>query len=194
MQACLLNPPLIRYRMVNDYSACSIGSVDDRRSISYQPHAGRAQHCMIMLIAVEHQLHAPSHRWSGFAGAPHMVTVLLATLAVTHTATVGLWVLAVLTILLVVGTDIGVPAIVAVTASAGAVALAVWKRFFDIRSVQRSGLKPGCGHSGASGDEESSSGISRLVRQYGNLHCIAAGCPRPRRDTRVYSCQCYDGQ
>jgi hypothetical protein len=40
---------------------------------------------------------------------------------------VGLWVLAVLAILLVVGTDIGVPAIVAVIASAGAVALTTWK-------------------------------------------------------------------
>ena len=42
---------------------------------------------------------------------------------------VGLWVLAVLAILLVVGTDIGVPAIVAVIASAAAVALTTWKWF-----------------------------------------------------------------
>jgi hypothetical protein len=65
--------------------------------------------------------------FGGFGGAPLMLTVLLATLAVTRTAMVGLWVLAVLAILLVVGTDIGVPAIVAVIASAGAVALTTWK-------------------------------------------------------------------
>ena len=56
-----------------------------------------------------------------------MLTVLLVTLAVTHTAVVGLWVLAVLAILLVVATDSGIPAIVAIITSAGAVALTVWK-------------------------------------------------------------------
>lgn len=65
--------------------------------------------------------------FGGFAGAPLMFTVLLATLAVTHTAMVGLWVAAALAILLVVGTDIGVPPIIAVIASAGAVALTAWK-------------------------------------------------------------------
>ncbi len=65
--------------------------------------------------------------FGGFAGAPLMFTVLLATLSVTHTAMVGLWVLAVLAILLTLGTDIGVPAIVAVIAPAGAVALTAWK-------------------------------------------------------------------
>jgi hypothetical protein len=65
--------------------------------------------------------------FGGFAGAPLLLTVLLATLAVTHTAMVGLWVLAVLAILFVVGTDIGVPAMVAVVASVGAVALTAWK-------------------------------------------------------------------
>jgi len=65
--------------------------------------------------------------FGGFGGAPLMFTVLLATLAVTHTAMVGLWVAAALAILLVVGTDIGVPPIIAVIASAGAVALTAWK-------------------------------------------------------------------
>jgi len=65
--------------------------------------------------------------FGGFAGAPLMFAVLLATLALTHTAMVGLWVLAALAILVVVGTDIGVPAMAAVVASAGAVALTVWK-------------------------------------------------------------------
>jgi hypothetical protein len=60
-------------------------------------------------------------------GMPLMLTVLLATLAVTQTAVVGLWVLAVLAILMVMGTDIGVPAIVAIIAPAGAVALTAWK-------------------------------------------------------------------
>ena len=56
-----------------------------------------------------------------------MLTVLLATLAVTRTAMVGLWVAAALAILLVVGTDIGVPPMIAVIASAGAVGLTAWK-------------------------------------------------------------------
>jgi len=56
-----------------------------------------------------------------------MPTVLLATLAVTHTAVVGLWVAAALATLLVAGTDIGVPPIIAFIASAGAVALTAWK-------------------------------------------------------------------
>lgn len=64
--------------------------------------------------------------FSGFAGAPLMLTVLLAALAVTHTAMVGLWIAATLAILLVVGTDIGVPPIIAVIVSAGAIALTVW--------------------------------------------------------------------
>ena len=61
-------------------------------------------------------------------GLPLMLTVLVATLGVTQRAVVGLWVLAVLSILLVVGTDIGVPAIAAGIALAGAVALTAWKR------------------------------------------------------------------
>jgi hypothetical protein len=65
--------------------------------------------------------------FGGFAGVPLLLTVLLATLAVTHTAMVGLWVLAVLATLFVVGTDIGVPAMAAVVASVGAVALTAWK-------------------------------------------------------------------
>jgi hypothetical protein len=60
-------------------------------------------------------------------GLPLMLTVLLASLAVTHAAVVGLWVAAALAILLVVGTDIGLPPIIAVIASAGAVALTAWK-------------------------------------------------------------------
>ena len=56
-----------------------------------------------------------------------MLTVLLVTLAVTHSAVVGLWVLAVLALLLVVATDIGVPVIIAIMTSAGAVTLTVWK-------------------------------------------------------------------
>lgn len=60
-------------------------------------------------------------------GLPLMLTVLLATLAVTHTAVIGLWVVAVLTLLLFVGTDIGLPAMVVVLAPAGAVALTAWK-------------------------------------------------------------------
>jgi hypothetical protein len=60
-------------------------------------------------------------------GMPLMLTVLLVTLAVTRAALVGLWVLAVLTILLVVATDLGIPVIVAIITSTGAVALTVWK-------------------------------------------------------------------
>lgn len=65
--------------------------------------------------------------FSGFAGAPLMFTVLLATIAVTQTAMVGLWVAAALAILLVVGTDLGVPPILAVIVWVGAVALTAWK-------------------------------------------------------------------
>jgi len=60
-------------------------------------------------------------------GMPLMLTVLLMTLAVTHTAVVGVWVLAALTLLLVVATDIDVPAIVAIITPAGAIALTMWK-------------------------------------------------------------------
>jgi hypothetical protein len=56
-----------------------------------------------------------------------MLTVLLATLGVTQRAVVGLWALAALAMLLVAGTDIGVPAIAAGIALAGAVALTAWK-------------------------------------------------------------------
>src|SRR5690348_8825785 len=47
-------------------------------------------------------------------GMPLMLTVLLLTLATTHTAVVGLWVLTVLALLLVVATDIDIPAVVAI--------------------------------------------------------------------------------
>jgi hypothetical protein len=60
-------------------------------------------------------------------GLPLMLTVLVATLGVTQRAAVGLWVLAVLAMLLVVGTDSEVPAITAGIVLAGAVALTVWK-------------------------------------------------------------------
>lgn len=61
------------------------------------------------------------------AGAPLMLTVLLATLAVTQKEVVGAWVLAALAVLLVVGTDLGVPVIVAGIMPAAAVALTVWR-------------------------------------------------------------------
>ena len=60
-------------------------------------------------------------------GTPLMLTVLLATLAVTQPALIGLWVLAVLTILVVVGTDIGIPAIAAVLVPVTAIAATAWK-------------------------------------------------------------------
>ena len=64
----------------------------------------------------------------GIAGGfPLMLTVLLATLGVTQRAVVGLWVLAALSILLVSGTDIAVPAGVAVVVPIVAVALTGWK-------------------------------------------------------------------
>jgi hypothetical protein len=64
----------------------------------------------------------------GIAGGfPLMLTVLLATLGVTQRAVIGLWVLAALSILLVLGSDIAVPASVAVIVPAIAVALTVWK-------------------------------------------------------------------
>jgi len=59
-------------------------------------------------------------------GMPLMLTVLLVSLAASHTAAVGLWVLAALAILLLVATDIDIPAIVAVIPSVGAVALTAW--------------------------------------------------------------------
>jgi hypothetical protein len=65
--------------------------------------------------------------FSGYAGAPLMFTVLLATLAVTQPAIVGLWVAATLAILMVVGTDIGVPPVIAVILSIGAIALTLSK-------------------------------------------------------------------
>ncbi|HEU5102207.1 MAG TPA: hypothetical protein VFU22_24460 [Roseiflexaceae bacterium] len=60
-------------------------------------------------------------------GAPLMLTVLLATLALTQPALIGLWVLAALTLLVSVGTDIAIPAIVAAIIPAMAVALTTWK-------------------------------------------------------------------
>jgi hypothetical protein len=60
-------------------------------------------------------------------GAPLMLTVLLATLGLTQPAVIGLWALAALAILLVMGTDIGVPTIVAIIMPAVAAALTAWK-------------------------------------------------------------------
>jgi hypothetical protein len=60
-------------------------------------------------------------------GLPLMLTMLLATLALTQTAVIGLWVLAALTLLASVGADIAIPAIVTVTVPTIAVALTVWK-------------------------------------------------------------------
>jgi len=60
-------------------------------------------------------------------GTPLMLTVLLATLAVTQSAAIGLWVLAVLMILVVVGTDIGIPTIIVVIVPVAAVAVTAWK-------------------------------------------------------------------
>ena len=60
-------------------------------------------------------------------GMPLMLTVLLVTLAVTQHAVVGLWVLAALAVLLVLATDIDIPAIVAILTPAGAVAVTMWQ-------------------------------------------------------------------
>ncbi len=60
-------------------------------------------------------------------GLPLMLTVLLATLAATHTALVCLWVLAFLVLLVALATDIGVPGIIAISIPAGAVILTGWK-------------------------------------------------------------------
>lgn len=60
-------------------------------------------------------------------GMPLMLTVLLLSLVVTHSVVVGIWVLTVLTMLLVVATDIGIPAMVAILTPVGAVAVTVWK-------------------------------------------------------------------
>lgn len=60
-------------------------------------------------------------------GMPLMLTVLVLTLAVTHSALVGLWTLTLLVLLLTVATDVGVPILVALSIPAGAIALSVWK-------------------------------------------------------------------
>jgi hypothetical protein len=60
-------------------------------------------------------------------GTPLMLTVLLATLALTQPAVVGLWVVAALTMLLAVATDITVPLPMAIGAPALAGALTIWK-------------------------------------------------------------------
>ncbi len=60
-------------------------------------------------------------------GLPLMLTVLLLTLALTHTAVIGLWVLALLAILIVVATDIELPALVAVIMPLAAVGFTAWK-------------------------------------------------------------------
>lgn len=60
-------------------------------------------------------------------GLPLMLTVLVATLALTHTAIVGVWVLALLVLLLAAATDVGIPLLVAISVPVGAIALSVWK-------------------------------------------------------------------
>jgi hypothetical protein len=69
-------------------------------------------------------------------GTPLMLTVLLATLALTQTAAIGLWALAALTTLGFVATDIAIPAIVAISALAVAVALTAWKWSISRRQGQ----------------------------------------------------------
>jgi hypothetical protein len=56
-----------------------------------------------------------------------MLTVLVATLAITQPAVVGLWVLAGLVTLVAVGTDIDIPTIITVSAPVGAIALTAWE-------------------------------------------------------------------
>ena len=73
-----------------------------------------------------------------------MVTMLLATLALTQPAVIGLWVLAALTLLASVGTDIAIPAIVVVTVPTMAVALTVWK--WSISRWQDGSRVTSCGH------------------------------------------------
>jgi hypothetical protein len=60
-------------------------------------------------------------------GLPLMLTTLLATLGLIQRALVGLWFLAMLVLLLVIGTDIEVPSMAASIATSGAVALTIWK-------------------------------------------------------------------
>jgi hypothetical protein len=62
-------------------------------------------------------------------GLPLMLTVLVATLGITQRAVVGLWIVAGLVMLVVVGTDIVIPTTVMVSAPAGAIALTGWKWF-----------------------------------------------------------------
>ncbi len=69
-------------------------------------------------------------------GMPLMLTVLVATLAVTHTATVGVWVLASLVLLLAAATDVAVPMLVATGIPAAALALSIWK-WLALRSADR---------------------------------------------------------
>lgn len=64
--------------------------------------------------------------FGAFGGAPLMLTVLLATLGITQRAVVGLWFLAGLTMLVVAGTDFGVPTPAAVIALVGAIAVTGW--------------------------------------------------------------------
>ena len=60
-------------------------------------------------------------------GLPLMLTMLLATLGLTQRAVVCLWVLAALAVLASTGTDIAVPAIVAIIVPAAAITLTAWK-------------------------------------------------------------------
>lgn len=71
-------------------------------------------------------------------GAPLMLTVLLSTLALTQPAVIGFWVLAALTLLLSVGTDIAIPTIVGVIVPTLAVALTVWKWMIARRAERAS--------------------------------------------------------
>jgi hypothetical protein len=74
-------------------------------------------------------------------GMPLMLTVLLATLAVTRPGVVGFWFLAALTSLIAIGTDIGIPISVAVIVTGGAVALTVWNwlapRWLDEQNLRQ---------------------------------------------------------
>ena len=74
-------------------------------------------------------------------GMPLMLTVLVATLGLTQTAMLGLWVLAGLVILVATLTDIAIPLIFTVGAPACAITLTVWKWFMRSRKGAAWSLK-----------------------------------------------------
>jgi len=78
--------------------------------------------------------------FGAFGGLPLMLTVLLATLGITQRAVVGLWFLAGLTMLVVAGTDLGLPTLAAFIALVGAIAVTLWKwlapRWSDGRTLR----------------------------------------------------------